>query len=167
MAHEDVVVCCGDDSCGNFITHKVKDLQVLNLINESKIAMPKKFIQDVDKFLRKELKLAEKELTIVFMNPEPAKKINMQYRKKNYATDVLSFLSPTKEDLGDLVLCPQVLKKQAKEHALSFKAELAYMLIHGVLHLLGYDHELSEREAKKMFKIQDQLFDRLRLKFQI
>jgi probable rRNA maturation factor len=130
--------------------------------------MPRQWIlMVVDEYLRSKLKLGQRELTVVFLDPAPAKKINRTYRKKDYATDILSFESEIKAELGELVICPQVLQKQAKEHDLSFKAELSYMLIHGVLHLLGYDHEKSKSEAKKMFDIQDQLFDRLRNQFDI
>ncbi|MNT92934.1 Endoribonuclease YbeY [compost metagenome] len=59
-------------------------------------------------------------------------------------------------------MCPDVLKKQAKDHDLTYKHELGYMLLHGVLHLLGYDHETSEEDAEKMFKIQDEAFEKLR-----
>ena len=128
--------------------------------------MPRKWMQECFAFIRKELKIKD-DLTVVFLDPAPAKKLNHQFRKKKYATDVLSFSSDLPGELGELVMCPQVLQRQAKEHGLSLKAELSYMLIHGVLHLLGYDHEKSEREAQKMFRIQDQLFDRLRIKFQI
>jgi probable rRNA maturation factor len=139
-----------------------------NLINQSKVRMPKSFVLEVDSFIRRRLKIpVKRELTIVFLDPTPAKKLNKTYRKKDYATDILSFEGATPQDLGELVICPQVLQKQAKEHDLSFKAELAYMLIHGVLHLLGYDHERSAKEAKKMFQIQDQLFDSLRNRFHI
>ena len=60
--------------------------------------------------------------------------------------------------LGELVLCPQVVLKQSKEHNLSFRLELTYMLIHGVLHLLGYEHEGSAHRALEMFNIQDLIF---------
>ncbi len=106
-------------------------------------------------------KLSKMDLTIVFLDTAAAKKINREFRGKNYATDILSF------DGGELVLCPQVLKRQAKEHRHSFNAELGYMLIHGVLHLKGFDHEKSKSAAAKMFKIQDQVFDRLCAKFEI
>ena len=130
--------------------------------------MPKSFMLEVDTFIRRRLKIkTSQELTIVFLDSTPARKLNKIYRKKNYATDILSFEGASPLELGELVICPQVLQKQAKEHDLSFKAELAYMLIHGVLHLLGYDHERSATEAKKMFQIQDQLFDRLRIQFDI
>lgn len=140
---------------------------MLNLINQSKIPMPRKWLNQSYEFLEKELGLKPMDLTVVFLDVKPARKINKQYRGKDYATDVLSFSSEVAGELGELVLCPQVLIRQAREHDLSFKAELSYMLIHGVLHLLGYDHEKSAREAAKMFKIQDQLFDRLCLKFHI
>ena len=142
----------------------------LTLVNQSKIPMPRKWLDECADFISKELKKELKvktDLTIVFLDPRPAKKINFQFRKKNYATDVLSFPSEFPGELGELILCPQVLKRQAKEHDLSFKAELAYMLIHGVLHLLGWDHERSTKEATQMFRIQDQIFDRLCAKFDI
>ncbi len=142
---------------------------MLNLINQSRVRMPRKWLEQAGEFIRRELKLkVSTEITVVFLDPVPARQLNKQYRQKDYATDVLSFHGD--EDgtpFGELVMCPQVLQKQAIEHGHSFQAELAYMLIHGVLHLMGYDHEKSAREAAKMFKIQDQLFDRLCAKFDI
>ncbi len=99
---------------------------------------------------------------MVFLDSQSAKKINYEFRKKNYATDVLSFSPIEPGSLGELVMCPDVLKKQAREHGLSFRQELTYMLLHGILHLLGYDHEKSAAEAKKMFQIQDRLFEKYR-----
>lgn len=143
----------------------------LNLINQSEIPMPKAWIKEWMKALVGELKknkivIRQKELAIIFLNPNAAKETNQEYRGKNYATDVLSFEGEG-EYLGELVICPHVLKAQAKENSHSFKAELGYMLIHGVLHLLGFDHEKSKKEAAKMFQIQDQVFDRLSDKFEI
>lgn len=141
------------------------------LINQSQKSMPRQWVQAWMQALEKELKkskisLSAKEMSLVFLDPVAAKKMNFDYRGKNYATDVLSFHGDA-ESLGELLMCPQVLLKQAKEHGHSFRAELGYMLIHGVLHLLGYDHEKSKKEAQKMFKIQDQVFDSLCKKFQI
>lgn len=155
----------------------------LSLINQSDISLPKKLTIQTLEFLQAQLKakapfLRQADLTVVFLEPAAAKKLNKSFRGRNYATDILSFSSgirPRKSQadqifpFGELVLCPQVLKKQAKEHGLSFKAEYAYMLIHGVLHLLGYDHEgetaSAKRKARVMFALQDQLFDRLRKKY--
>lgn len=139
------------------------------VVNESKHAIPKKFIEQwtasVSAELRKRKVInaekAKRELTLVFLDKKPAQKINKEFRGKDYATDVLSFDSMDPSSLGELVLCPEVLKKQAKEHGLSFQKELGYMLLHGILHLLGYDHETSEDDAKEMFNIQDTIFEKL------
>lgn len=138
----------------------------LNLINQSKKPLPRAFLKawvaDVERALRaRRVKLPRAaELSIVFMDPGPAKALNLEYRGRAYATDVLSFQN--EEPLGDLVLCPQVLERQAREHELSFREELGYMVIHGMLHLLGFDHETNERDAKKMFTLQDAIFEKLR-----
>ena len=103
----------------------------------------------------------KKELTVVFLTPAQMKKINFQFRKKNKPTDILSFQSEDPVSLGELLLCTDVLKTQAKKQNHSLNDETSYMLIHGILHLLGYDHEESLLEEKLMFKIQDQCFNNL------
>lgn len=127
-----------------------KTLQRLVLqINASLIKMP----------TRKKKLLTEKtELTLVFLSAQEMKKINYQFRKKNKATDILSFESSDPNSLGELLLCMDVLKKQAAENNHSLQNEITYMLIHGILHLLGYDHEISRAEEKKMFRLQDKCF---------
>lgn len=102
-----------------------------------------------------------KTVTLVFLAPAQMKKINKQFRGKNKPTDVLSFAPMEKDSLGEILFCLDVLKKQAKEQSHSLENEFLYMLIHGVLHLLGYDHELSLKEEKLMFRIQDVLFEQL------
>ena len=139
----------------------------LLVLNESKARIPRLFLTTWGELLSKELikrQVVSKnfkniELTLVFLDPRPAKKINQEFRQKDYATDVLSFESMTSDSLGELILCPEVLVRQAKEHGLTFKMELGYMVLHGVLHLLGYDHEIGESEALEMFKLQDDLFE--------
>ncbi len=119
-----------------------------------------------DYFLTKKLKNKSflkraKELTLVFLNASEMKKINRQFRNKNKPTDILSFSSPDLQSLGELLLCVDVLKKQAKNQKHSLKSEISYMLIHGILHLLGYDHEVSPQEEKTMFNLQDNCFKEL------
>ncbi|MFZ3231375.1 MAG: rRNA maturation RNase YbeY [Pseudobdellovibrio sp.] len=103
--------------------------------------------------------IAKKEITFVFLSSQSMREINLQFRKKNKPTDVLSFLSEDPESLGELLFCLPVLKKQAKLQKHSLDRELLYMMIHGVLHLLGYDHEVSKKEHKIMFQIQDSCFE--------
>ncbi|HVK60004.1 MAG TPA: rRNA maturation RNase YbeY [Bdellovibrionales bacterium] len=128
----------------------------------------KKWVSEIVRLSRsnKDLKkysnrLAKSELVIAFINADEMKKMNKQFRGKNYATDVLSFESDEPGVLGELVICPQVIVKQAAEHGLKNRHELGYMVLHGILHLLGFDHEQSKREAERMFAIQDGLFAKL------
>lgn len=109
---------------------------------------------------RKMLK-AHKELTIVFLDRNQMKSVNKQFRNKNKPTDVLSFQSHDSNSLGELLLCAEVLKWQARDNGHTPKIEMTYMMIHGILHLLGYDHELSKKEEKLMFSIQDRCFNQL------
>ena len=80
--------------------------------------------------------------------------LNRKYRRKNYATDVLSFEAPeifkTQGMLGELVICLPTMKAQAKEQGIEPGDELRILVTHGVLHLLGFDHEQSERQARQM-----------------
>lgn len=135
---------------------------IVEISNTTAIAVPQKKILTWIKFFEKKLPdLREKTLTVVFVPASRIRRLNKLYRKKNKATDVLSFAGTYPEHLGDLVLCPQVIKKQAKEHGLTFKLELAYMILHGLLHLLGYEHEASAKKAKIMFTLQDKIFESL------
>jgi probable rRNA maturation factor len=89
------------------------------------------------------------ELAVSLVSSAEIKKLNKKYRKKDTATDVLSF---TYKDSGEIVLCPQIIKQNAKNFGESFKKELTQVLIHGILHILGYNHEKKESEAVKMEK---------------
>lgn len=151
----------------------------LNIVNESperkasKEMLSKKELQTaIDKIRTNLLKYKvrnsillkqKKELTVVFLGSAQMKRINHQFRKKNKPTDILSFSSDDPESLGELLVCTEVLKEQALHQGHSLKHESVYMLIHGVLHLLGYDHEFSPKEEKLMFKLQDRCYSDLGL----
>lgn len=109
---------------------------------------------------KKSASLKKKELVIVFVNPPEMKRLNLLYRGKNYATDVLSFETADEDSLGELVLCWPTIKSQSERTGLSPRGELGYMIVHGVLHLLGYDHGDRESEAH-MFALQDQIYAQL------
>ncbi|OQW49365.1 MAG: hypothetical protein A4S09_12085 [Proteobacteria bacterium SG_bin7] len=136
---------------------------IIEIANTTKLKIPNKKIFEWMAFFEKKISKIyrenkEKTLTIVFVSPRRIKHLNKMYRKKNQPTDVLSFQGTYPQHFGDLILCPQVIKKQAKEHGLSFNLELAYMILHGILHLLGYEHESNAKKAKTMFKLQDKIF---------
>jgi probable rRNA maturation factor len=96
------------------------------------------------KILNKEKR--ELDLSIVLVGPLRIKELNKRYRKKNKATDVLSFLY---DNSGEIIICPSEVKKNVKRLNSSFKKEMARVLIHGVLHLLGYDHQKGKKMVKK------------------
>ncbi len=106
-------------------------------------------------FLRKIAKIVlnkEKrklDLSIALVGPARIKELNKKYRKKNKTTDVLSFSYDT---FGEIVICLREVRQNAKKFGFSFEEELARVLIHGILHLLGYEHEKSKKEAEKMEK---------------
>jgi probable rRNA maturation factor len=107
--------------------------------------------------------LSRRELVIVFVGAREMKRLNSQYRGKDYATDILSFESADPSCVGELVLCPPTIRAQARRTGLGERGELGYMIVHGVLHLLGLDHVDPAGEAR-MFALQDQLYARLRAK---
>lgn len=103
----------------------------------------------------------KKEIVFIFLPPKEMQRINKTYRNKNKTTDVLSFESADPDTLGEIAFCLPVLTKQAKRQGHSLDQELQYMMIHGLLHLLGYDHELSNAEEKLMFRLQDFCFEQV------
>lgn len=105
--------------------------------------------------------LKRKELTIVLLSASEMKSINSKFRNKHKATDVLSFLSNTGSSLGEILLCPEVLVKQSVAHKVSLDSELTLMMTHGILHLLGYDHEVSNVDERLMKKHQDLVLNAL------
>lgn len=93
---------------------------------------------------------------VTFVTRGKMKGLNKKFRGKDSATDVLSFpaleIFARQGHLGDLVICAPILEEQAKRLGHSPKRELHVLLVHGLLHLLGYDHERSTPESKEMAK---------------
>lgn len=145
----------------------------------------KKFPQQVEDVLsvfqgflnqlyKKELgiKALPTELHVSLVGDQKMKSLNRDYRDKDKTTDVLSF--PVYEnirggeeflmgavELGDIFISYPVLKKQAKEFKISEENEFFHLLVHGFLHLLGYDHELSDEEEKIMESYEKKLVDKI------
>jgi probable rRNA maturation factor len=103
--------------------------------------------------------LAPAEFTIRFVTEEEGRTLNLDYRGKDYATNVLTF-AYTEEELGDdeptqadIVLCSDVLMKEADEQKITIEQHAAHLVVHGVLHAQGYDHE-EDAEALEMEKLE-------------
>ncbi|WP_127718034.1 rRNA maturation RNase YbeY [Halobacteriovorax sp. HLS] len=111
------------------------------------------------------------ELGLTICGKKMIKSLNLEHRQKDKVTDVLSFpghdsLRVDAEDLfifdktinfGDIVICREVCLKQSKEFNITYEQELVHLLIHGFLHLCGFDHEISEIEDKIHFSLEEKL----------
>ncbi len=100
--------------------------------------------------------LGPAELAIRFVDAEEGQSLNRQYRGKDYATNVLTFAYNEGEELGeddptqaDIILCTDVLQREAEEQGKTVEEHAAHLVVHGVLHAQGYDHEHDE-EAEEM-----------------
>jgi probable rRNA maturation factor len=91
------------------------------------------------------------EMTVRIVDTEEGQALNRGYRKKNYATNVLTFdYAQAPMVMADLVLCAPVVAAEAKEQGKSLQEHYAHLLVHGALHAQGYDHETSEKDAIEM-----------------
>ncbi|KVT55070.1 rRNA maturation RNase YbeY [Burkholderia ubonensis] len=96
---------------------------------------------------------ADAQLTVRFVGEEEGRSLNDSYRHKDYPTNVLTFAydeAPDGTVIGDLVLCCPVVEKEAREQGKPLDAHYAHLLVHGVLHAQGYDHETSDEDAAEM-----------------
>jgi len=100
-------------------------------------------------------------VTLRFVNAAEGKKLNLAFRQKEYATNVLTFpYELSKKSVAtDIIFCLPVLQKEAKEQSKLLKAHLAHLIVHGCLHAQGYDHEV-ERDAKKMEVLEIQILQK-------
>ena len=89
-------------------------------------------------------------ISLAFVDKAEIKKLNKKFRNKNKPTDVLSFNLNEKGYLGEIIICHDVVKENAKKYGVTAKSETLKVFVHGVLHLCGYDHEKSEKQAQEM-----------------
>ncbi len=144
---------------------------MINYIIEHKAIKKGKFLTNLKRFLEKILKDYSKEeyvVSILLTSDEVIREYNKTYRGKDESTDVLSFcfmednefnLPEEIKELGDIIISVDTMEREAKEFETSEEEELARLSIHGILHLLGFDHERSKEDEKIMFEIQDNYLD--------
>ena len=94
----------------------------------------------------------EASATIAFVSDKRIRELNRQFRSIDKATDVLSFPAdgPNELNLGDIAISAETAATQAKENGLSFDDEIAQLILHGLLHLSGYDHETDNGEMNRL-----------------
>ncbi len=133
------------------------------------------FLKELLWFLKKEnfsLQFEQLSMSVTLCGTYLIQRLNREYRHKNKVTDVLSF--PLVDDcrrgmefaapyleLGDIYICREVAKRQAKRYGLTLEEEFMRQLIHGTLHLLGFDHEQNKQEELLMFHKEELLFNRI------
>lgn len=107
---------------------------------------------------------APAELTIRFVDADEGRTLNRDYRGKDYATNVLTFAYTEDEDSettqADIILCTDVLQREASEQGKSVESHAAHLVVHGVLHAQGYDHETDE-EAEEMEQLEVEILETL------
>ena len=106
------------------------------------------------------------ELSLALTGNAEMKKLNAQYRGKDYATDVLSFplegkQPPGNQLLGDVIISVEMARFQARERGRTMEQEMVTLLIHGIVHLLGYDHERSAKDARVMKRLENKVYRQL------
>jgi probable rRNA maturation factor len=92
----------------------------------------------------------ESSATIAFVSDKRIRELNRQFRGVDKATDVLSFPEDDPDSLGDVAISVETAERQAKDNGLSFDNEIAQLILHGLLHLSGYDHETDNGEMNRL-----------------
>ena len=148
---------CLDGGCMN-------TYEIFNETNENLDEYMDKLYGLLEYALKRE-KLDNVEFNIIFVDRKKIHEINKEYRGIDRETDVISFALEDNMDisldhrlLGDIYICIEKAYEQAKEYGHSNLREIAFLMIHGLLHLLGYDH-MKEEEEKIMFKKQEDILD--------
>jgi probable rRNA maturation factor len=128
------------------------------------------YLNDVIKTTLEHENASDAYLSVIFVDNDEIQEINRTYRNIDRVTDVISFALEDNDEkligdriLGDIYLCIPRMKEQAKEYNHSEKRELSFLVCHGLLHLLGYDHVNNKEEEKVMFDLQDEILDSLNI----
>lgn len=114
------------------------------------------WLKNLEKIIAKKFKLKQA-ISLALVSETEIKNLNRVYRHQNKVTDVLSFNLDSPAILGEVVICLAQAKRQAKFHKKSLSAELKLLTIHGILHLLGFDHEKSEAEYQSQEIMQNKI----------
>ena len=141
-------------------------MKEIGIYNETEKDVP--YLTTVKKVIKKAMEIENivAELNIIIVDDSYIWKLNKDYRHIDRPTDVISFafndngsLDGPINMLGEIYVSIDRMKEQAVEYGHSEKRELSFLCIHGLLHLLGYDHTLGEKEEKEMFDLQREILN--------
>ncbi len=141
------------------------DFEISNLTEEK---VPLELMEKVIKKTEERLNIEDSIVSITIVDNERIHEINREYRGIDRPTDVISFAFMDEDinpengltNLGEIYISIEKARVQAKEYGHSFERELCFLLVHGLLHLLGYDH-MEKEEEKVMFSLQDEILESL------
>ncbi len=138
-------------------TMKINIVNYLNDIDHSKT------IELVGNAVDHKFSLQKMEVSIILVGNDKIQELNRQYREKDYPTDVLTFPDGEHHYLGDIVISLEKCEEQRLSYNHSFERELGFLVVHGLLHTLGYDH-ISKEDEIEMFLLQDNILETIELK---
>lgn len=131
------------------------------LTNAAGLALPRAWRADCQRLIKgalKRLNIVNWEVSVAMVKPEVIKELNQRYRRQRQVTDVLSFTYAYQPDWlsGEIIICLAQAKAQARRRRHSLRQELNTLLVHGCLHLAGYDHHTA-RQRRQMSQLADQV----------
>lgn len=142
---------------------------MLNIVNKTNYNDLDKYYPLIKKYYKKTINILKLEdsydLSLIIVGPKKIREINREYRKIDKSTDVISFAMIDSDDdlfyddaiqLGDIFINRNKVLSQSKEYNHSIKREFVFLFVHGLLHLLGYDH-MNPKDEKIMFSIQNKI----------
>ena len=140
----------------------------IGIFNKTEEKIDKSFVRKVVKHTLKKMEAEKSEVNIIFVGLEEIHEINKTYRNVDRPTDVISFALEDTDDvtvyeervLGDIYICLDKVHEQAKEYGHTEIREMAFLIVHGLLHLLGYDHMIKEEE-KIMFGLPEEILNEM------
>ena len=142
-------------------------MNTFDIIDEFGFKDDYSYLDDVINHTFEVLDIKNANFCCIFIDDEKMHEMNRDYRGIDRTTDVLSFALEDEgkfedfRELGDIFVSMPKMKEQAKEYGHSEKRELSFLVCHGLLHLLGYDHTRSEEEEKIQFGLQDKILSEL------
>lgn len=145
-------------------------MNTYDIYNEYNYKEDYSYLDDVIKHTLEVEKVENANFSIIFIDDEKMHELNKTYRNIDRTTDVLSFALEDNQkiklpvrELGDIFISIPKMEAQAEEYGHSKKRELSFLTVHGLLHLLGYDHTISEEQEKLQFGLQDKILNDLNI----
>lgn len=142
----------------------------IGVFNNTEEELDLKLVKKIAKYTFDKLGIKKASANIIFVDLEEIHNINRDYRKIDRPTDVISFALEDNFDvcmeefrvLGDIYICTEKIKEQALEYGHTELREMAFLIVHGLLHLLGYDH-MKKEDEEVMFTLQEEILNELKI----